>query len=332
MKIKANWITCIIMVFAVLAVGFSGCVDKQSTEKTKSTETAQSSVKLPSQYILLNRSAELMDYIGDYTKAASGKTFLVIEMTLENHGYKTFSINPNYFTVVIDSVAYPYDSATFLTPSPLTSVALLDGGKASGYLVFQIPDGKTEYSLVYVGQGDYELIYGKLPTAKTAQESKPKVPSRNVTFSLDGKLYTFTGDDYSSRVDTSKPGYVTQITSAKPASIEVNIKTIIDESLKPANKEKAIQEATDAYIDSIKKHASGATIDEKPAYEATLANGDKVTVRQFRDVPFYPDRRINLFSYMPDDKTIVTVSSSENNQEFAEVIKTLNIGELQNLQ
>jgi len=274
----------------------------------------------------------LKDYIGEYTKAVSGKTFLVIEMTLENHGYKTFSINPNYFTVVIDSVAYPYDSATFLTPSPLTSVALLDGGKASGYLVFQIPDGKTQYNIVYVGQGDYEFIYGKLPTAKTAQESKPKVPSRNVTFTLNGKPYTFTGDDYSSRVDTSKPGYVTQITSVEPtAFIEINIKTIIGESLKPANEEKAIQEATDAYIDALKKRIGGATIDEKPAYETTLANGNKVTVQQFRNVPFYPNRNVNVFSYMPDDKTIVTVSSSENKPEFDEVIGTLSIGEIQNL-
>jgi hypothetical protein len=173
-----------------------------------------------------------------------------------------------------------------------------------------------------------------------ALEDKPKTPSRKVTFSLDGTPYTFTGDDYSTRVDTSKPGYVTQITrlerskgKGEPAAfVEVNIKTIIDESLKPANKEKAIQEATNSYIDDVKTHISGATIDEKPAYEATLANGDKVTVRQFKRVPFYYNGNVNLFSYMPDDKTVVTVASSENKQVIDEVIRTLNIGEMQNLQ
>jgi hypothetical protein len=171
-----------------------------------------------------------------------------------------------------------------------------------------------------------------------ALETKPKTPSRKVTFSLDGTPYT--GDDYSTRVDTSKPGYVTQITrserskgNGEPAAfVEVDIKTIIDESLKPANRENAIQEATDSYIEDVKNHISGATIDEKTTYEATLANGDQVTVRQFKNVPFYYNGNLNLFSYMPDDKTIVTAASSENKQVFNEVIRTLNIGEMQNLQ
>lgn len=168
-----------------------------------------------------------------------------------------------------------------------------------------------------------------------ALEAKPKTPSRKVTFSLDGTPYTFTEDG----VGTSRPGYVTQITrlerskgKGEPAAFaEVDIKTIIDESLKPANKENAIQEATNSYIDNVKKHISGATIDEKTTYEATLANGDKVTVRQFKNVPFYYNGNLNLFSYMPDDKTIVTAASSENKQVFDEVIRTLNIGEMQNL-
>jgi hypothetical protein len=169
-----------------------------------------------------------------------------------------------------------------------------------------------------------------------ALEAKPKTPSRKVTFSLDRTPYT--GDDYSTRVDTSKPGYVTQVTrlerskgKGEPAAfVEVNIKTIIDESLKPANKDKAIQEATNSYIDGIS--TSGATIDEKPTYDAPLANGDKVTVHQLKKVPFVYNSNINVFSYMPDSNTIVTAASSENKQLFDEVIRTLNIGEMQNLQ
>jgi hypothetical protein len=167
-----------------------------------------------------------------------------------------------------------------------------------------------------------------------SDKPKPKTPSRKVTFNLDGTPYTLAED----RVDTSIPGYVTQITilerskgNREPAAfVEVDIKTIIDESLKPANKEKAIQEATDSYIDGIS--TSGATIDENPAYDAPLANGNKVTVRQLKKVPFVYNSRINVFSYMPDSNTIVTVASSENKQVFDEVIRTLNIGEMQNLQ
>ena len=48
-----------------------------------------SASNLPSKYVLLNNSGELTDYIGRYTEANSGKTFLIIEMELENHGYST---------------------------------------------------------------------------------------------------------------------------------------------------------------------------------------------------------------------------------------------------
>ncbi len=293
---------------------------------------------LPSKYVLLNHSGELTDYIGRYTEANSGKTFLVIEMELENHGYDTVDINPNYFAVVIDKVAYLYDKATYSTESPLDSVVLLDGGKASGYLVFQIPEDKTKYSLVYVGQGDYEFIYGKLETANAAQESKPKVPSRNVTFTLDGKSYAFDGNSYSTRVDTSKPGYVTQITKSERSVskgdpnpfVEVTIKTIIDDSLKPVNSDRAMQEAANSYMEAVKKRAQ-SNIDEKASYEATLANGDKVTVHPIKRMPFNYNNNLYWTIYMPDGNTIVTVASSENKQEFDEVLKTLNIGEMQNV-
>jgi Domain of unknown function (DUF4352) len=59
----------------------------------------------------VNISGEEMDKIGQYTEALPKKTFLVVHMVLENHGYKAFDINPNFFTVVVDKVAYPYDKA-----------------------------------------------------------------------------------------------------------------------------------------------------------------------------------------------------------------------------
>lgn len=129
---------------------------------------------IPTKYVLLNNSGELTDYIGRYTEANSGKTFLVIEMELENHGYSTVNINPNYFAVVIDKVAYPYDKATYSTKSPLDSVTLLDGGKTSGYLVFQIPEDKTKYTLLFTGQNEEKVIYGDLVRAETQKNQNPK--------------------------------------------------------------------------------------------------------------------------------------------------------------
>lgn len=296
---------------------------------------------LPSKYVLLNRSAELTDYVGRYTEAMSGKTFLVIEMTLENHGYDTLEINPNYFGVVIDKVVYPYDKATFSTDSPLTSLTLLDGGATSGYLVFQIPEGKTKYELFYGGPEDAEVIYGDLVRPQAAQaESDSNRQFREVSFSLDKKDYTFTGEDYWNRgsVDTSNPGYIIQKIRSERVKdkgeispfVEVIIKTIIDDSLKPANRDRAIQDANDKYIGDIRKKYP-SNIDEEPTYEATLANGNTVVVHEIEKMPSTYSNNLFWCSYMLDDVTIVTVASSENNRQFNEVLQTIEIGEMQDV-
>jgi hypothetical protein len=70
---------------------------------------------------------------------------------------------------------------------------------------------------------------------------------------------------------------------------------------------------------------------ETGTYEATLVNGDKVTVHSIktpRTSNFY-DHKADVFSYMPDNNTIVTVVSSTDKQKTSNLIKTLTIGELQ---
>ncbi len=287
---------------------------------------------LPSKYVLLNHSGELTDYIGRYTEANSGKTFLVIDMELENRGYNTVDINPNYFAVVIDKVAYPYDKATYSTESPLDSVALLDGGKTSGYLVFQIPEDKTRYTLVFAGQEEEEVVYGDLVRAETQKEAKPEKPSRSVTYKLDGKTQKFTVDGELSS------GYITQTHhqnidkgSEKDAFVEITIKTAADESLKPLNEENEMQLAIDSNIEDIEDLANSASYDEKPTYEAVLANGDTVTVHPFKKVSNTYTGDYIFASYMLDSNTIVTVASTENKRVFDGILKTLEIGELQNL-
>lgn len=286
---------------------------------------------LPSKYVLLNHSGELTDYIGRYTEANSGKTFLVIEMELENRGYNTVDINPNYFAVVIDKVAYPYDKATYSTESPLDTVALLDGGKTSGYLVFQIPEDKTRYNLVFAGQNEEDVVYGDLVHPEIQKEPEPEKPSRSVTYTLDGNTKTLTAEG---ELDS---GYITQTThqdidkgSEQSSFVEITIKTAVDEDLKPLNEENEIQLAIDSSIEDIEDLANAASYDEKSTYEAILSNGDKVTVHPFKKVPNTYTGDYIFASYMLDSDTIVTVASTENKRVFDEILKTLEIGELQN--
>jgi hypothetical protein len=165
-------------------------------------------------------------------------------------------------------------------------------------------------------------------------EPKTEKPSRSVTYSLDGKPQTFTvyGDL------TSNPGYFAQTTKSERivsksdplAFVEIKIRTAIDKSLKPLNEDNEMQKDIKLNMDEIKRIANGATVKDKPTYEVTLANGYKVTVHPFKAVPFTYNGNYVFASFMLDSNTIVTISSTENKQEFDEVLRTLKIGELQN--
>jgi hypothetical protein len=136
-----------------------GCVQIGEVSKTISNQSS-------AQYILLNESGRLSNHVGNYTNASQGKTFLIINMSLENHGYRAFDVNISDFTAVIDNILYHYDNATFFTKSPLNSSTLFDSGKTAGHLVYQIPKNNTIYAIRYINSGKYYFIYKHLPKMK----------------------------------------------------------------------------------------------------------------------------------------------------------------------
>lgn len=286
-----------------------GCTEKQAT--------VSSTDQLPSQYILLNRSATLTNYIGEYSEADAGKTFLLINMTIENHGYKTFNINPNYFGVAINKVAYPYDKATYSTKSPLTSLTLLDGGKTTGHLVFQIPEDETRYVLGYIGPGDYNFIYGNLidNSAKSVVEQEPKLPIRNVTYNLGPDTQATSSDTVTSsqgivtqttRIDAGDNGYADIVIETFQGSADTN--QLINDVLK---------------LGKIKDF----NVYEKGVYDATLVNGDKITVH-IRECALFTTHggKISVAAFSPDKSTVVAVTSSLDRYRTDALLGSLKIG------
>jgi len=214
-------------------------------------------------------------------------------------------------------------------------------------LIWDVPTGGSKVLFLNIYPSDlWPITDRKNPTqseamqvantiierAKQTKESEPKTSSRDVTFSLNGNPVS----PDSTRVDSTNPGCIYQITrlersngNDEPISfVEVNIKTFLDEALKPVNEDKAIKEANDNYINELSKRHSGVTIEEKKAYDTTLLNGNEVMVHQFK-ATFAYNNNIYLFSYMLDSNTIVTVASSENKQDTDEMIKTLKISKMQ---
>lgn len=106
------------------------------------------------QYVQVDCSGQIIDQISPYSTPAVGKILLLMQITIANHGYDDVYTNPNNFQVEVNKVKYSYDSASFLLadigkPILDANAHLGDGGEISGYLVFQIPAGTTDYKLIY---------------------------------------------------------------------------------------------------------------------------------------------------------------------------------------
>ncbi len=115
-------------------------------------------------YVKVDYQGETLDKISRYIKPAAGKTYLFVNISIANHGYKKVWANPNSFYVKIDNVKYGYDSMSGMlndTDIPMLNLNgnLGDGERASGYLVFQVPANFAEYSLVYEYAGAPNVIY-----------------------------------------------------------------------------------------------------------------------------------------------------------------------------
>ena len=76
--------------------------------------------------------------IGEYTKAETGKTFVIATVDLENVGKETESYSSYDFR--IQTAGGQVIDTTYVSVEPrLSSADLVAGGKASGKVVFEAP-------------------------------------------------------------------------------------------------------------------------------------------------------------------------------------------------
>jgi len=88
------------------------------------------------------------DTIG-YSEPLKGYTYLILTFDISNNIDRDFSTNPNSFKVTINNIVYDYDSATFSLEDQLRSVDVQKGGRITGSLAFEVPQGATEYTITY---------------------------------------------------------------------------------------------------------------------------------------------------------------------------------------
>jgi len=93
---------------------------------------------------------------------STDKLFLVMNITISNNGYESFSTSPFRFYVIADNVKYDFDSNTYLLDDWET-VDILDGGTFHGTLVFQVPESTSSYILGYeVYFTRYDIVWNKM--------------------------------------------------------------------------------------------------------------------------------------------------------------------------
>lgn len=133
-KIIAIIAACVLVIVVIAIVGTSG-------------ESAPAPP--PDKTIVIKYSCITTDQIGEWFHADSGYTYLVISLDIRNTGYDSFGTNPFYFSVIVNDVRY--DTTWVGLDDELKMVDLLDGGKISGKLAFEVPEEVTStgYQLEY---------------------------------------------------------------------------------------------------------------------------------------------------------------------------------------
>jgi hypothetical protein len=229
-------------------------------------------------------------------------------------------------------------SSHFDSSSSTISKSVKTISKASNMVIGALPKKKPIYSSAIIG-GAYINIDETNPTTY--------VPNRIISFDL-GKTYTIEkiGSDcdyktdssgnklslssmcYDNELYASEMGTVIQIANidimdpkgdSVDGSVSINITSFTNEELIPNDKDKAIRAA----VDAIKTESTK----EKDVKEAILPTQQKIKVYKLEIAKSTGSKSvIDIYGYMPDEKTIVTVAATSG--KINQLIKSLEIGDM----
>jgi hypothetical protein len=104
---------------------------------------------------------QTLNYIQGATPGP-GRTFLVVELEIVNHGYELFPTSWDCFYVIINGQQFTYsDTTLFLPPSDrLPSSGVLNGLMIHGYIIYEVPANYSTFQLLYKDPlNDYTIQY-----------------------------------------------------------------------------------------------------------------------------------------------------------------------------
>jgi hypothetical protein len=152
-----------ILVFSILwmiALLLTGCGAPSISPPTTPSPPATPS-PATTEEIVIRYSSYTTDQVVEWNKADPGYTYLVASLDIENKGYDSFSTGHCFFSVVVNNVAYNVEYVGL--ENMLKVVDLLDGGRISGKLAFEVPKEVTSmgYQLKYHDWKEYNIKWIK---------------------------------------------------------------------------------------------------------------------------------------------------------------------------
>ena len=109
-----------------------------------------------------NHLGEYFEYLEEWMyEADPGYTYLVVSLDIKNNGYDSFSTGHYAFSVVVNNAGY---GVTYVGVEDLLKVVdLLDGGRITGKLAFEVPKEVTSlgYQLKYDAFKEYNIEWIK---------------------------------------------------------------------------------------------------------------------------------------------------------------------------
>lgn len=135
MQLKAEYVLLVAVLTAVIfAALFIGPWFKQAPQQLTQSEPE----------VRVSYSWTFANTIGGSFQPPSGKTFLVVSLTVMNRAYISFTADPfSYMSVTVGATSYNVSSAYIFLDNYFQPRVLQYGGSASGRVLFEVPQGTT---------------------------------------------------------------------------------------------------------------------------------------------------------------------------------------------
>ncbi len=135
-----------VIAIVLASVTVLGCVESQPSA--------------PSRSIIIYYSVQKTDSF--FREAPTGKVFLLIGVTIENRGYKSFRVGPAYFSVIANNVKYDASQESYTMGQRLYTSDVLDGGAAIGSILFEVPSNIESFQLQYNSNEHYNIDFHQI--------------------------------------------------------------------------------------------------------------------------------------------------------------------------